>query len=474
MITLEEVIEVPRSVEECFHYVADFRTTVEWDATAVEAVKETPGPVSVDTRFALKCKSGPTKLALNYTITELVPFQSISLRGEGRFFTVDDIITFDDLGNGQTRICYIAKFRFRYGMNALAEQAARGFQAMGRASLRGLKKALTDDNPAPSASPATVRRDKKLPTALLDFTRFGYQRGRRRWSPMSTSLAGKHIVLTGANSGLGLATARALLEARAILTAVIRDPNKIDAMQAELTKETGRAADSVELCDMSLLSDVDALCDRLLAKGESIDVLINNAGALFNDYAETLEGIERSAALLLLAPWRMTEQLLPLLENHSSAARVINVASGGMYTQKFRCAQLVMTEQDYNGSVAYARAKRALTVLTEQWAEDWQARNVVVNSMHPGWADTPGVQTALPGFRRITRSVLRSSDEGADTIVWLARAKEADQVTGKLFLDREPRTTHLRSSTIEKEEERARLPDWLEETYASLDLITNA
>ena len=474
MITLEEVIEVPRSVEECFHYVTDFRTTVEWDATAVEAVKETPGPVSVDTRFALKCKSGPTKLALNYTITELVPFQSISLRGEGRFFTVDDIITFDDLGNGQTRICYIAKFRFRYGMNALAEQAARGFQAMGRASLRGLKKALTDDNPAPSASPATVRRDKKLPTALLDFTRFGYQRGRRRWSPMSTSLAGKHIVLTGANSGLGLATARALLEARAILTAVIRDPNKIDAMQAELTKETGRAADSVELCDMSLLSDVDALCDRLLAKGESIDVLINNAGALFNDYAETREGIERSAALLLLAPWRMTEQLLPLLENHNSAARVINVVSGGMYTQKLRCAQLVMTEQDYNGSVAYARAKRALTVLTEQWAEDWQARNVVVNSMHPGWADTPGVQSALPGFRRITQSVLRSSDEGADTIVWLARAKEADQVTGKLFLDREPRTTHLRSSTIEKEEERARLPDWLEETYASLDLITNA
>ena len=411
---------------------------------------------------------------LNYKITELIPLHSIALRGKGRFFTVDDIITFDDLGNGQTRICYIAKFSFRYGINTLAGRASKGLQAMGRASLRGLKKALTDNNPAPSASPATVRRDKKLPTALLDFTRFGYQRGRRCWSPMSTSLAGKHIVLTGANSGLGLSTARALLEAGAKLTVVIRDPNKLDTMQAELTGETGRAADSVELCDMSLLSDVDALCDRLLAKGESIDVLINNAGALFNDYAETREGIERSAALLLLAPWRMTERLLPLLENHCCAARVINVVSGGMYTQKLRCAQLVMTEQDYNGSVAYARAKRALTVLTEQWAEDWQARNVVVNSMHPGWADTPGVQSALPGFRRITRSVLRSSDEGADTIVWLARAKEADQVTGKLFLDREPRTTHLRSSTIEKEEERARLPDWLEETYASLDLIADA
>ena len=128
MITLEEVIDVPRPVDECFHYVADFRTTVEWDATAIEAVKETPGPVAVGTRFALRCKSGPTTLALNYTITELVPFHSVSLRGEGRFFAVDDIITFNDLGNGQTRICYIAKFSFRYGMNALAEQAARVFR----------------------------------------------------------------------------------------------------------------------------------------------------------------------------------------------------------------------------------------------------------------------------------------------------------------------------------------------------------
>ena len=67
----------------------------------------------------------------------------------------------------------------------------------------------------------------------------------------------------------------------------------------------------------------------------------------------------------------------------------------------------------------------------------------------PGWADTPGVQSALPGFRRITQTILRSSEEGADTIVWLARAREAADISGKLFLDREPRTTHLRKSTKE-------------------------
>ena len=97
-----------------------------------------------------------------------------------------------------------------------------------------------------------------------------------------------------------------------------------------------------------------------------------------------------------------------------------------------------------------------------------------VNSMHPGWADTPGVQNALPGFRRVTQSVLRSADEGADTIVWLARATEADRVSGKLFLDREPRTTHLRPNTAEKSEERLGLRNWLQDTYSSLDLVTSS
>jgi dehydrogenase/reductase SDR family protein 12 len=90
--------------------------------------------------------------------------------------------------------------------------------------------------------------------------------------------------------------------------------------------------------------------------------------------------------------------------------------------------------------------------------------------MHPGWADTPGVQSALPGFRRITQTVLRSSEEGADTIVWLARAREAADISGKLFLDREPRTTHLRKSTKEASGARANLLPWLRDTYAALSI----
>ena len=106
--------------------------------------------------------------------------------------------------------------------------------------------------------------------------------------------------------------------------------------------------------------------------------------------------------------------------------------------------------------------------MTELWAEAWRADNIVVNAMHPGWADTPGVASALPTFRSITRRILRSPEEGADTISWLARAGEADTLTGKLYLDREPRTPYLLERTRERPEERENLEAFLESKLANV------
>ena len=470
MISLREVIEVERSIEACFRYVADFRTTVEWDATAYSASKTTEEPVGLGSEFSLLCRAGPTSVSIQYTIVEYTPWQSIVLEGKSRWFTVRDVITFEARDASTTRITYCADFTYRFGLRTLAQKTEAAMRALGRKSLLGLTRALEDNNPSPAASPTTAKRDKNLFTALKCFTRAGYRTGRRTWAPMSTDMAEKHVVLTGASAGLGFETAVALLEAGATLTLVIRDPNKVASMQAALQERSGRQADRVELADLSLLSHVNALSERLLSANRPIDVLINNAGALFNDYCQTSEGIETSAALLLLSPWRLTEAVHPLLAHHDTPARVINVVSGGMYTQKLQCESLVMSEDDYRGSVAYARAKRALTVLTELWSAQWRDDRIVVNAMHPGWADTPGVQGALPGFRRLTHRVLRSSQEGADTIVWLARAREADKTSGQLFLDREPRTTHLRQHTLESAEERAALQPWLTQIYSTLDL----
>ena len=86
------------------------------------------------------------------------------------------------------------------------------------------------------------------------------------------------------------------------------------------------------------------------------------------------------------------------------------------------------TERDYDGVVAYAETKRAQVVLAELWAEELREIPVVVNAMHPGWADTPAVRSSLPRFHRITQSILRTPAEGADTVVWLAASPAARQL----------------------------------------------
>jgi NAD(P)-dependent dehydrogenase (short-subunit alcohol dehydrogenase family) len=274
---------------------------------------------------------------------------------------------------------------------------------------------------------------------------------------MSAYVKGKHMVITGASAGLGYAAALELARRGATLTLVMRDRQKAESTVADIQRATGNPDIRYELADLSLMADIDSLVARMNKRGEPIDVLVNNAGALFNPRAETSEGLEQSFALLLLSPYRLTEGLQPLLAK-AAAPRVINVVSGGMYSQKLEVDALQMPDTPaYSGSVAYARQKRALMVLTQAWAAHWKNAGITVNAMHPGWADTPGVRTALPQFRRLTQSVLRSVEEGADTIVWLAVATEAGKVSGKLFLDRQMRPVHLLSSTREGPGEREKL-----------------
>jgi short-subunit dehydrogenase len=133
-----------------------------------------------------------------------------------------------------------------------------------------------------------------------------------------------------------------------------------------------------------------------------------------------------------------------------------------MYASGLALDDLQYEKTSYDGNRAYARAKRALVTLTEMWAEQLRNSGVVVHAMHPGWADTPGVAGSLPGFHKITRPFLRTADEGADTITWLAAAEEAAKVTGLFWLDREPHTTHVFPGTLPSPQERQALWDALE------------
>ena len=269
------------------------------------------------------------------------------------------------------------------------------------------------------------------------------------------------MVLTGATAGLGLACAQQLAETGCRLTLVVRNEERGRMLIDSLIRDSGNPRIHLKIADLSLMADVDRLVQELSAQALPVDVLINNAGALFNPRQVTSEGLEQSFALLLLSPYRLTLGLHALLKK-SGSARVINVVSGGLYSQKLNTRDLQNEYGDYSGSKAYARAKRALLITTEQWAQQWQNDGIVVNAMHPGWADTPGVQTSLPAFRALTRPILRTPQQGADTITWLAQATEAGAISGRFFLDREPRTTHLTESTRESEPDRLALAQALE------------
>ena len=176
----------------------------------------------------------------------------------------------------------------------------------------------------------------------------------------------------------------------------------------------------------------------------------------------TEEGFEKSFALLLLGPFLLTQLLIPKLKE-SRPARIVNVTSGGMYTQKIKIDDLMYEKEPYNGDKAYARAKRGLVILTEMWAEKLKDEGISVNAMHPGWVDTPGVEKSLPQFYKITKNILRTPGEGADTILWLAASTEAQAVTGKLWLDRRPHITHVFPGTKETQKEREQLWEQLHE-----------
>jgi dehydrogenase/reductase SDR family protein 12 len=459
MTAVERTFTSPRPAHELFAYLADFSNSREWDPVVREARQTTQGPIGEGTGFEVRCGLPLGSVTLDYRIVEYVPGERLCLHGHSRWFEVDDSIVFEETEDG-TQITYRAEFSGSAPVNAVLASMQGGLEKMADRSIRGLQSALADEQPAPSDASAAGKPSLTLLPELSRFTRLGYRRGAAHWQPLSAYAGDLHVVITGASSGLGHATAMELARRGARLTLVMRDEQRAAKVRDTISAETGNDDIQVEIADLSLLEEVDKLARRLRRRRAPVDVLINNAGALFNEQDSTAEGIEQSLALLLLSPYRLTLGLLPALRR-SQQPRVINVVSGGMYTQRLDLDRL-LEPGDYNGAVQYARAKRALMVATEEWAEAWQGEGIVVNAMHPGWADTPGVESALPLFHRLMKPLLRSPEEGADTIVWLALATEAAKVSGKLFLDREIQPTYLLAKTREAAGERKRLMAFLE------------
>lgn len=282
---------------------------------------------------------------------------------------------------------------------------------------------------------------------IPSFTDLGFLARRRLfdWEDVSRiRLDGCAILITGATSGLGFETARELMGMGASVRILGRSQESAETACERLRDLTPGADVHSYVADMSEPSQVREAAERFIASESRLDVLVHNAGALLTERRTTSQGLEATFASMVLGPFVLTQALTPLLVRTAEAhrpTRIISVASGGMYTQGLHVDDLQMEHEPYRGTVAYARAKRAQIALTGLWADRLWERGVVANAMHPGWADTPGIEAALPRFRKIIGSRLRSAAEGADTIIWLAASAEAARRTGLFWLDRRVRKT---------------------------------
>ncbi len=299
------------------------------------------------------------------------------------------------------------------------------------------------------------------------FSRVGYEVRKRLddWRDLDDyDVSGRVAVVTGGTSGLGRAAAAQLARCGATVVITGRDLARTEEVAAELRTDTGSGDVAAIAADMGDRQQVRLLATAILEGYDRLDVLLHNAGALTADRRVSPDGIEATVASQVVGPFLLTAVLLPRL-GRSAPARVITVSSGGMYAAPLTVSKLEMTTDEYKGADQYARAKRAQVTLNEMWADRFGDRGIIFSAMHPGWADTPGVDESLPTFARLMGPALRTPDQGADTMVWLAADDAALSPNGGFWLDRRLRSIHKLPTTRSRDTPARRdaLWDWVVE-----------
>jgi len=244
-------------------------------------------------------------------------------------------------------------------------------------------------------------------------------------------------LLTGATLGIGRAAAEALVPMGIELVLVARDRTRLESLAAELRRRTPGARVDVLAGDLSRMSEVRRIAREFRATHTRLDVLANNAGALFARREETSEGLERTLALNHLAYFVLTEELLPVL-TASAPSRIVNVSSDAHVGMRLDLDDLNYTRGRYRPFVAYGRSKLMNILFTRELARRLEGTRVTANAMHPGFVRS-GFGQNNPGFLgkfiKLGQVFARTPERGAQTLVYLATSPEVEGVSGKYFHD---------------------------------------
>jgi NAD(P)-dependent dehydrogenase (short-subunit alcohol dehydrogenase family) len=254
----------------------------------------------------------------------------------------------------------------------------------------------------------------------------------------------KVCMVTGANSGIGKATALGLAHMSATVVMVCRDRARGEAAQSEIKAKSGNNAVDLLLADLSSQQSIHQLVENFKQHYIQLHVLINNAGVFMLNRRATADGLETTFAVNYLAPFLLTNLMLDVLKA-GAPARIVNISSGAHEAGYIKMDDL-QAEKHYRSMRAYGQSKLALVLFTYELARRLKGTGVTANCLHPGFVATNIGQGGLgPIGRTVAKFILAllgiSPEEGAKTSIYLASSPDVEDVTGKYFVKGIPMET---------------------------------
>jgi len=241
----------------------------------------------------------------------------------------------------------------------------------------------------------------------------------------------KVCLVTGATSGIGLETARALANRGATVVVLGRNPERCATTALALSEESHSTVEPLA-ADLSVQAEVRRAAREFQERFARLDLLVNNAGAAYMKREESADGIEKTWALNHLGYFLLTNLLLDLLER-SAPARVVNVASDAHRSVKGIDFDDIQAQKRYGAFRAYGISKLANVLFTRELARRLEGTGVTVNAMHPGLVATNFGAKAPLAAQWVIRWFGLSPEKGARTAVYLAMAPEVQGISGKYF-----------------------------------------
>lgn len=251
----------------------------------------------------------------------------------------------------------------------------------------------------------------------------------------------KRAVVTGADGGMGTEITRAVARAGYAVVMLCYTQEKGERTRKALMRETGNEQIVVKQVDLSSVVSVLHVTNELLAEGEHIDLLMNNAGTLSTHFARTVDGVERTVAVNYLAPFLLTQRLLPLM---GKGTRVVNMISCTYAIGKITPAFFTHGKEGAFWRIpVYSNTKLALWLFTHELARRWADRGITVNAADPGVVSTNIIRMDMwfdPLTDLFFRPFIRTPKQGAATAVSLLLDKQWEGITGQMFASGKQKT----------------------------------